>query len=523
MIPEQRQNWNRPLICSGIMLLGIFLFLFRNTHDSPWFDEIFTCILIRHDFGQIWRLTAGDVHPPLYYFLLKVFQMIFGNSLFGLRIFSAIGALALAALGMGPVRRIFGPKVGIIFSLLIVTNPMVIALSQELRMYTWAAFFLTATGLYGYLLAKTNKITDWIRFGLAGVAAAYTHYYALIAVCFINLLLFIGLMVKEKALIRRYILAAGLQVAAYVPWLISLIPRVIRKNFHLNTVYEKIAGNGWLPELSWQQLVNVLLAPYDTIFRASKALNLDLLSLAGFAFFLMAILIGWGLRRAFQKKAPGKWCLTLGIGVYVLTVLTGVAISLFFRPALIERYLFPLLGFLLVATAYGISQIPGRILTGCVIVGLMVFSTPPVINLYQYRFNGPLKEAVAYVKANLKPEDVFVHTDEHTLVIFLNAFPNHRHLLYTGSKKIQFYSNLEVYAPPAILSNQLTSFACYLKGHDSWHINRLDSPGLACQDFWLESGFFTEPRLARTFVFPRAWSNFLVYKASTGNLKGAGQ
>lgn len=449
--------------------------------------------------------------------------MIFGDSLFVLRTFSAIGALALAALGMGPVRRIFGPKVGIIFSVLIVTNPMVIGLSQELRMYTWAAFFVMTTGLYGYLLAKTNKITDWICFGLAGVAAAYTHYYALIAVCFINLLLFIGLMVKAKALIRRYILTAGLLVAAYVPWLISLIPQVARKNFHQNRVYEKIAGNGWLPSLSWPQLVNILLAPYDTIYRASKDRNWDLFSLAGFAFFLMAILIGWGLWRAFQKKTPEKWCLTLGIAVYLLTVLAGAVISLAFRPALIERYLFPLLGLLLVTTAYGISQIPNRILTGLVIVGFMVFSTPPVLNLYHYRFNGPIQEATAYIKANLKPDDVFIHTDEHTLALFLNAFPNHRHLLYTGFKKIQFYSNLKVFSPPVIISNQLTSFEPYLKGHGSWHINRLDTPGLALQDSWLETGDFVEPRLAQTFVFPRAWCNFLIYKADTGNLKGAGQ
>ena len=52
---------------------------------SIWFDEAFSAYLIRYDFAKIWHLTSVDVHPPLYYFALKIWSLIFGTSDFGLR------------------------------------------------------------------------------------------------------------------------------------------------------------------------------------------------------------------------------------------------------------------------------------------------------------------------------------------------------------------------------------------------------------------------------------------------------
>ncbi|MCS7001252.1 MAG: hypothetical protein NZ518_00235, partial [Dehalococcoidia bacterium] len=38
--------------------------------QSLWYDEGFSVFLARHAVADIIRLTAGDIHPPLYYVLL---------------------------------------------------------------------------------------------------------------------------------------------------------------------------------------------------------------------------------------------------------------------------------------------------------------------------------------------------------------------------------------------------------------------------------------------------------------------
>lgn len=40
---------------------------------SIWFDETFTIGLIQHSYKELIYLTGRDVHPPLYYILLKGF------------------------------------------------------------------------------------------------------------------------------------------------------------------------------------------------------------------------------------------------------------------------------------------------------------------------------------------------------------------------------------------------------------------------------------------------------------------
>jgi 4-amino-4-deoxy-L-arabinose transferase-like glycosyltransferase len=55
-------------------------------------------------------LQKTAIRAILYY--AKAFCSVFGNTEFALRLFSALGAVALAALGAGPVKRVFGKTTG---------------------------------------------------------------------------------------------------------------------------------------------------------------------------------------------------------------------------------------------------------------------------------------------------------------------------------------------------------------------------------------------------------------------------
>ena len=61
------------LLCAvAAVLFGVL-----SLRTNIWADEAYTFAMVRHSFADIWRITAADVHPPLYYFLVKIFTFPF--------------------------------------------------------------------------------------------------------------------------------------------------------------------------------------------------------------------------------------------------------------------------------------------------------------------------------------------------------------------------------------------------------------------------------------------------------------
>src|SRR5436853_1703034 len=73
-----------------ILLLASFLRFYHLTTSSLWSDEGNTWALLGRSFSQIAHDAAADIHPPGYYWVLKVWIMVFGTSATGMRSFSAV-------------------------------------------------------------------------------------------------------------------------------------------------------------------------------------------------------------------------------------------------------------------------------------------------------------------------------------------------------------------------------------------------------------------------------------------------
>ena len=65
-----------------IIAIGSFLglTLTRLIGSSIWFDESFSSYLMHFDWAGITHYTALDVHPPFYYYCLKLWTNLFGNT-----------------------------------------------------------------------------------------------------------------------------------------------------------------------------------------------------------------------------------------------------------------------------------------------------------------------------------------------------------------------------------------------------------------------------------------------------------
>ena len=106
----------------GLFILGFALvYLSLCFNDNIWTDEAFTIDLLRscNTYGEAVWFTAGDVHPPLYYLILKPFTDAFGIHLFLLKALSIVPMLFTMGLGITFVHRRFGFKTAFLYILML--------------------------------------------------------------------------------------------------------------------------------------------------------------------------------------------------------------------------------------------------------------------------------------------------------------------------------------------------------------------------------------------------------------------
>ena len=107
--------------------------------QSLWADEGNSAALATRSFAQISQDAANDIHPPLYYWLLRIWAQAFGHSEIALRSLSAVTGvlliLAVAELG----RLLFNDAVGIGAGFIAALSPFQVYYSQEARMYILVA------------------------------------------------------------------------------------------------------------------------------------------------------------------------------------------------------------------------------------------------------------------------------------------------------------------------------------------------------------------------------------------------
>ncbi len=84
-----------PLPLLFILLLAGGLRFYRLDASSLWSDEGNTWALLDHSFGQIAQLAAADIHPPGYYWVLKIWTALMGTRAAGMRSFSALCGIGL--------------------------------------------------------------------------------------------------------------------------------------------------------------------------------------------------------------------------------------------------------------------------------------------------------------------------------------------------------------------------------------------------------------------------------------------
>ena len=177
-----------------------------------WYDEVFSVRLAMLPVDRLLNATAGDVHPPGYYLLLRGWCLLFSNSEFALRVPSMLAGLALIYLVYRLASALSLTRPACIgASVITALAPFQVYYSQEVRSYAlvMAALALAALGLI-------ERRWWWFIIGCLG--ALYCNTMALFVVVGLGMA---GLWTVRSD--RRFWYSIGAIALGYLPALLMVI------------------------------------------------------------------------------------------------------------------------------------------------------------------------------------------------------------------------------------------------------------------------------------------------------------
>lgn len=133
---------SRRLIPAGLVALGFALRTHRLGQADIWWDEGLAVWAVRKSLVQATEWTAGDVHPPLFFWKLWLWIRVAGDGEFAIRLLPALTGTLLLAVIYALAARIGGRRAGLFALALAATARFMVWWSMELRMYTAAALCL---------------------------------------------------------------------------------------------------------------------------------------------------------------------------------------------------------------------------------------------------------------------------------------------------------------------------------------------------------------------------------------------
>ncbi len=313
-----------------ILLLAFGLRVWGLGDRNLWWDEGFSAWIAQQPALQLVERTASDVHPPLYYLLLHLWQGATGANDFALRFLS----VAAGVLGVAFIYKLAGAlsdrRAGSLAAFFLAISPFAVVWSQEMRMYTWAALWTTAGLWAAWRLWQSGRWRYWAVYVLACVAALWTLYLTATLLLITNVAFLVAWQQRrwDRKLLWQWIAAQAAVALLFLPWLLFMLPR---------------AYFGWNAAESFSPLFFLQL--YATTLAAGVSENLERFLLPALA--VMAILLAvtiplWRRSRGAAQRA-GLVMLLAGLVLPAALVYLGaLPFDLFYSVRLAPRYFFPL-------------------------------------------------------------------------------------------------------------------------------------------------------------------------------------
>lgn len=465
---SKKINYKILYIC--IILLGTLFILISCFHSNMWFDESYSIAIAKHSFKEIWQIGSHDVHPVLYYIMIRIVMLITNNSIVCVRLFSCVPLILMSILGYSFIRKEFGNKAGLIFTFFSLFFPTLLTYAGEIRMYTWAMLFVTMMFVYAYKIMNNNNVREvlsddnnimyenkiknkntllkyWIIFSIFSLASAYTHYYALAVAAIINVGMFIYFIIayaksskndssnyddikngnKKSEKInsenisndsKEFFILKDREIYKF-NLISSIVSAVVQIILYLPWLFVFISQTKVVSKGFWIKFptpLNVIEFIYTgNIGEGSVPKYLSIpFSLISIAFLVYLIVKNWrknSIKTKFPKTKKTKTTKVIAL-IWVTIILIMCLASLIMKQSVFyQRYLFTLMGLFLIGFSILLSGENKKIIaTYCLCI--LIISTILNINLINTNYDYTNKEPMTYLKSELQPNDWILISDQ---------------------------------------------------------------------------------------------------------------
>jgi 4-amino-4-deoxy-L-arabinose transferase-like glycosyltransferase len=406
-----------------------FVLLGRN---SFWYDEAWVASLMQLGWQEIAPILAGtDVHPPLYFYLMKAWVGLAGTTEVALRLPSVFASVLSVLLTYFVMRRLAPAPVSLLGAFLVSLSPFDVMAGREARMYAVLEVLALGATLAVTLSVERGGGVRWAGYGTLAAAVAYTHYLGIIVLAAHGL----WIAFFERRHLRAWVLAMSGAMLLYAPWISSLWHQAVTNEYH-ETWYRHAVGSSDLAALLG------LFAFGGSLFgMAGYFLGGTLEPVKQWLVVLPFLVVFWRGVAALSADRRGLgllgFCLALPIGVALL-------ISLI-KPIFYARWFSFLLPFYAMFVALGLAELAGRVRASHQVVlagltaGILSCSMPVFVRYYFDPGFRPYqwRAAAALVRAEAQPQDAIVYVHSASAVAFLYYFhERHPSLILTPTEAL---------------------------------------------------------------------------------------
>lgn len=331
---------NRDYAGKLLFAMGILICLYMFMSPASWsilhINEYWTYSVVNLPLKEAMIVIVNDVHPPLHYLLLYLFNPLgLTSSLYFIKVFSVIPYILIMIVSATKIREDYGWLTAglFVFSLGVMTDFFVEFLTA--RMYSWGLFFVLMAFLYYWEVVNNWDRKSWILLTLFTLLSVSTQYFFAITCGLIYLLLLVEILRNNKDKIKQFAKSVLALVILYAPWAYIMI-RQIRSH----------AGDSRDP-VHISDILN-----YFTFFAIKhESFSLEIIALKVLAVIFLVLMIVLIYKSKDRFSATGVFLMyaTIGLGV--------ICLALSFSNSMRVRYMVPIMGIFWLSASVVIGKI----------------------------------------------------------------------------------------------------------------------------------------------------------------------
>ena len=406
----KKSNW---YLLAAIIAVSVILRFYKIDKESLWLDEAFSYFLSKQSIWDHWTfIPSYCTHPPLYYTLLKIWVMLFGDSEYALRSLSAVMNAFTVPLVYLLGRIVGGPKegvfVGTVAAIIFALSPLQLKYAQEARPYAFVMFSTTLALCGAFWLALNPRealrpalgftspraLLDykndptfyaWLSLIVGSAFSLWFHNTSVLFVAALVMTIFVWLVWRLKAdknLLINSFLAGLLIIAIWSPFL----PWLWTQMFGVKSEF-------WMKEVTADTVIKVLYL----LFGIPYVWGLKVL-------YFLSIVAVTGLYAIGRRSGPQVSLMIAGL--ILLPIIMELIISFTIRPLFLMRTLVWISIPYYIAIACGLSLF--RKWRFRVPLMLVVFSLLAMgdYKFYEISYKEPWNRIVEHVVRNSGKDDL---------------------------------------------------------------------------------------------------------------------